>query len=79
MTKQELNRDVKRLRIYYLNNKNNTICKLNYEYLTSEFKRLYYADKNFEYLNKKNVLFMFRFNLMHRIIPLHLFGIQIDI
>lgn len=79
MTKQELNRDIKRLKMYYIINKNNTIHKIDINYLESEFKRLYFADPEFKNMNKQSILFMFRFNLLHKFIPLHLFGIHIDL
>lgn len=71
MTIQELNRDIKRL------------CK-NAENLTelernTEFKRLYFADKEFEAMNKESIKIMFRLNLRYRIIPLHAFGLSINI
>lgn len=44
-----------------------------------QFKILYYSDLDFKYMNKESALIMLRLNLRHRFIPLHLFGIYIDI
>lgn len=68
MTASELNRDIKKL------------LKIqedpNFE---KEFKRLYFADSSFQYMNKKSILIMLRLNLRYRFIPLHSFGINIDL
>jgi hypothetical protein len=83
MTKQELNRDVKRLL-----KKAKAITKglQNSEYYDAiekevkpEFFRLYRADTKFEYMNKESILIMLRLNLRHRFEPLHMFGIYIDV
>ena len=82
MTKQELNRDIKRLRRKYL--------KLTYDdswfhcqdianKIEPEFKRLYRADSNAEYMNQASFRFMYRVNLIHKFVPLHMFMIQMDI
>lgn len=82
MTKQELNRDIKRLA--------NEIYRISFdtqekyfEYLEKEAKkefiRLYNADRNFEYMNGKSVLIMLKLNLTNKFIPLHTFGLNIDI
>ena len=86
MTKQELNRDIKRL----FNKAQNALSnQTNDEYhkLTSgrdsevgkEFKRLLYADKEFKYMNKQSVCMMLRMNVRYVYEPLHLFGIHIEI
>ena len=45
----------------------------------TEFKRLYFADKEFEAMNKESIKIMFRLNLRYRIIPFHAFGLFINI
>lgn len=71
MTKQELNRDIKRLYKQYLN-------KADKEAIEPEFKRLYYADDNFEYCNKNSVLMLLAMNHTFRFIQFHLFGISCE-
>lgn len=73
MTKQELNRDIKRLAKQFGTEKENT------PEFEKEFKRLYFADREFTYMNKDSVLIMLRINLRHRFIALHQFGINITI
>jgi len=68
MTKAELNRDCKRL------------LKLTEpKRIKIEISRIYYADKEFEYLNRSNILILIRMNLIYRVVPLHLFGTSIEI
>ena len=81
MTKNDLNRDIKKLKSEFYR-----IGFWNLEYqekqmigLEKEFKRLYNADSNFEYMNKDSILTMLRLNLKYRFIDLHLFGINIDL
>jgi hypothetical protein len=82
MTKNELNRDIKRLKseIYRMSFES---LETYYKYIDTEarkeFKRLYYADQSFEYMNKNSVLIMFRLNLKHRFLPLHSFGLGIEL
>lgn len=71
MTKQELNRDVKRLANKHTN--------MNEADLNKEFKRLYYADSNFEYMNLNSLKMMLRLNLRYRFVPLHQFGLMINL
>lgn len=82
MTKTELNRDVKRL--------NSEIYRMSFEdfneyqnYIETaarkEFRRLYDADNQFEYMNKQSVIIMLKLNLRHQFIPLHTFGIHIKL
>ena len=71
MTKQELNRDIKRLA--------NNHATMNEADLNKEFKRLYYADSNFEYMNLNSLKMMLRLNLRYRVIALHFFGININL
>ena len=85
MTNQELNRDIKRLFVKYTKSRtsedtSNWIQKDwdNYERqeneLKAEFKRLYYADSNFNALNKNSILMMLRMNNTLRVITFHVFG-----
>ena len=71
MTKQELNRDVKRLANKHIEMQEQDVIK--------EFKRLYYADSNFECMNLNSVKMMLRLNLRYRVIALHIFGININL
>lgn len=71
MTKQELNRDVKRLANKHIEMQEQDVIK--------EFKRLYYADSNFEYMNLNSLKMMLRLNLRYRVIALHIFGININL
>ena len=73
MTKQELNRDVKRL---------SKLIGTDKEYtpeFEKEYKRLYYADSTFDYFNLESVRIMLRMNARHRFIPFHQFGLMINI
>jgi hypothetical protein len=82
MTKQELNRDVKRLvkSIKSLDNTNlDTYYKQVNEIISKEFKRLYYADDSFSSLSANNIRMMLRINLKFRFIPFHNFGLNIDL
>ena len=71
MTKQELNRDAKRLINAYKEHRHRFSDKA-----VKEFKRIYYADRSFEYLTLANVKGLLRINLDLRIIELHQFGIE---
>lgn len=80
MTAAELNRDIKRLantveKLHTLND-HDTYFKEVETTVKPEFKRLYLADSQFEYMNKKSILIMLRLNLQFRIIPLHSFGLK---
>jgi len=85
MTKTELNRDIKRLknRANKFYEKLHSELKANSEFeedeLKSELHRLYYADKEMKHMNKDSVLVMLRLNQKLRVIPLHQFGLYIDI
>jgi hypothetical protein len=83
MTKQELNRDIKRLRSTYLKAVAAANWDDNYQRVVDEIKpeflRLYRADQNAEYMNYASFRFMYRLNLIHRFVDLHLFMIQMDI
>lgn len=88
MTIQELNRDIKRLYKRFLNkrsentsnwsNKDWQEYEQNENELKAEFKRLYYADRNFEVLNITTLKIMIAINNSLRVIPFHVFG-QIEI
>jgi len=82
MTKQELNRDIKKLNseIYRMSFEDRNEY-LNYIDTTArkEFNRLYLADKTFEYMNRDSILIMLRLNLKHLFTPLHTFGLFIKI
>ena len=45
----------------------------------NKFIELYNSDPKFEFMNKENILIMIRLNLKFRFIPLHLFGINIEL
>jgi len=87
MTKQELNRDVKRLlkKVILLRStveaSNSPFLDAFYEQINGdvkkEFLRLYYADKDFQAMTKINVLTMLHLNLSYRYVALHQFGIDI--
>lgn len=79
MTKQELNRDIKRLF-----NKIQSL-QLNYQYDPNtyinfiegegkkEYLRLYYADRTTEYLTKNSLVTMMTLNRSHRFVQFHVF------
>lgn len=79
MTKQELNRDVKRLGKAFLElhlsdpDNEDKIFELR-----QELRRLYYADREFEYFNLKSIKILLRYNLKYRVIPLQNFGLSIN-
>lgn len=88
MTKAELNRDIKRLRnrvkVLKVDVESNRITQAEYfktieEEIKPEFRRLYYADDTFEYMNRESILSMLRMNLSHRFIATHIFGIKIEL
>lgn len=77
MTKQELNRDIKRLlkrfnHSYY----KETVTDEELESQRTEFLRLDRADSEAEYMNRKSIIAMHRMNQARRYKPLHLFGIN---
>lgn len=82
MTAKELNRDIKRLA-----KKDADISKMNSndayyqlrESLIKEYTRLYYADKEFKYMNAASMRIMIRLNGIYRAIPLHQFGLNIEL
>jgi len=77
MTKQELNRDIKRLRKCYLDNWSAAIEHRNYEfenYVFTEFARLHRAAANFEYMNKESILTLLKINSDLNILEAVTFG-----
>lgn len=82
MTTSELNRDVKRLLKTFqkLDSTNSdAYFKAIDEQIKSEFLRLYHADKSLNALTKNNLLIMLRLNNKFQIVPLHQFGIYINL
>jgi len=81
MTNQELNRDIKRLynEINKASIKADDLCYAYIEQAKKEFTRLYYADRGFQVLTKQSILIMLHLNLRFRIVPLHTFGIYINL
>ena len=87
MTKRELNRDVKRLNNYIKGIKkaaemmqdNTAYFKDIQGYAKGEFIRLIGADNSFESLSAESLRILLKLNLSHRFIPLHTFGIFIEI
>jgi len=85
MTNKELNRDIKRLQIAFQKHwatfsliPNNDYYKQT-DLLHKEWKRLYYADSDCSAMNLNSFKFMYRVNLRERIIPLHTFGLNIEL
>jgi hypothetical protein len=79
MTKQELNRDIKRLFKKFhdwMMQEHTDWDKC--EELKKEFNRLYNADQQFEYISRENILRLVILNRRHRIIPFHQFGTGIN-
>ncbi len=79
MTKQELNRDIKRLWVRYENKDSELDVYEALEEMRQELKRLYYADDDFEYMNLRSIKIMIRLNLSLRVVPLHQFGLGIEL
>lgn len=81
MKKSELNRDIKRLNNNLL--KAQKLSQDEYSELIDntarkEFLRLYYADRDFTYMNLTSIKIMLRLNVKFRFIALHNFGLHID-
>lgn len=74
MEKSHLNRDIKRLWKAYKNDKDIE----NLEEFKKEFLRLYYADRNLEFLNVRSIKILTTLNLKKRFIQLHQWMIGID-
>ncbi len=77
MTPRELNQDVKRLvkHVKKLERAN----ELDDGKVVTEILRLYRADDTFEYMSKDSVLKLLRLNLRFRAVPLHTFGVRIEL
>lgn len=74
MTKQELNRDVKRLSSeIYRRSFGNQSEYFNYlnDVAQKEFIRLHHAADDYTALSKDNIIRMVRINGIHRFIPIH--------
>jgi hypothetical protein len=74
MTKQELNRDIRRLKKVF-----NDMEPKDETDIQREFNRLYWADKKFEYMTRANILFMFAINRRYQFLPSHKFGLYIEL
>lgn len=82
MTITELKKAIVKLNKDYLILKakeNNEVYYTEIKAIESELKRLYFANDTFEGLNSKHVLILLRINLILRVIPLHSFGIGVDL
>jgi hypothetical protein len=75
MTRQEFNRDIRRLRKRFHTDESKDYGSP----FRKEFERLYYADKEFTYASVESIKTLLRINLRLRYIPLHLFGIYIEL
>ena len=83
MTNAELNRDIKRLnkaiKAFPKSEDNDPYFKFIAEWVTPEYKRLFYADSEFKAMNRESILIMIRLNVSHRIIAFHQFGLNTEI
>ena len=80
MTKQQLNRDIKRLKAAVNIMKDETIesfFPFVQDVVKPEFRRLYNADNTMKSLNADSIRTMLRLNVRFRIIEFHQFGIHI--
>lgn len=82
MTPAQLNRDIKRL-AKNIQSHDKTDLDAYYKYIDGvasiEFRRLYNADSAFLPMNRTSILIMLSLNLTHRFMPLHQFGLMIDL
>jgi hypothetical protein len=82
MTTKELNKAIKTLYNQY-NKMSEADNDLFFKWLkttfTPEFKRVYYADDSFKYINRESILILLIFNRKTRIIPFYNFGINTTI
>lgn len=80
MTKQEYNRDVKRLHKAVQRIKNTLTGQAYFDAvdrdIKPEFLRLYRADSEFTYANKQSIITLLSINHRYRWIPLHSFGLM---
>ena len=85
MTNKELNRDIKRLQSAFQKHWASYTDTFDTNYIVQsdilhkEYKRLLYADKDCSAMNLNSFKFMYRVNLRERIVPLHTFGINIEL
>ena len=87
MNNRQFNQDIKQLnKAIFKASQKVDITGNNDEYFAfingeakKEFMRIYNANDTFEGLNKQSILIMMRLNLRHKFIPLHIFGININL
>lgn len=81
MTKQELNRDVKRLtkKVNSINLHGEDYYNLIEKEIKPEISRLYNADRTLKSLNADSLRALLRMNLKYRAMPLHIFGLFIEL
>ncbi len=88
MTKQELNRDIKRLSKAYLNlRKSNKVGKITIDryfkiidnVIRVEWLRLYEADNTLDSMNAASIRILLRMNLRHQFIGLFQFGLNVKL
>jgi hypothetical protein len=80
MTSIELNKGIKNLHTSIMKTRNESgFSESDLQFFSKEFIRLFHADVKFEYMSRKSVLILLRLNLRHRFVPLHVFGINIDL
>lgn len=83
MTKNELNRDIKKLNNYIKGIKQSTDNTTYFRDIENvakpEFIRLLHADSSMETLTADSLRIMIRLNLSHRFVAFHTFGLNIEI
>ena len=89
MTKHFLNRDIKRLAFSYKKRFQGDTSKWSradwlfynaeQEVFQKELRRLYDADRDFSMMHQESIRRMIRINLALRVIPLHQFGLEINL
>lgn len=83
MTKNDLNRDIKRLFNQYKANSGGEATSEYFKWIDTvvkpELKRLYHADTTLNSLNATSLKMLIRLNLLLRVIPFHQFGLYINI
>lgn len=82
MTPKELNKAIKTLHKEFIK-MSEADNDLFFQWLettfTPEFKRVYYADDSFKYINRESILILLVLNRKTRIIPFYNFGININL
>lgn len=80
MTPQELNRDIKRLvkKYHAIKGTEDYFARVK-DTIEPEWIRIYRADREMTYMNKESIKAMLRMNLLFRFIPLHQFGLNIEL